>query len=244
MQATSFYSDGVAFGQAAVEEDEDQWAGWSGRRASAETASTGFWGSWNPDSSHSDSGRSEAARQSQSFDGKWHWTPQMWVWGKTLDEGIQTCISKRWIIPDRAFCVWWGQQTTSEPQGSGSASCSSEARSRDFKQEACEKSEEGGGLEADEMPDENGSQTGKQSSLSQVDGKKPFTGKEHIPVHDGQISMREYVGRVKLFETNTSIHPSYRAGKLVEKLTGQAWTLDLASLRCDQGVEKLLEHLW
>ena len=41
------------------------------------------------------------------------------------------------------------------------------------------------------MPDENGSQTGKQSSLSQVDGKKPFTGKEHIPVHDGQISMRE-----------------------------------------------------
>lgn len=77
------------------------------------------------------------------------------------------------------------------------------------------------------------------------EGRKPFTGKEHIPSHDGSITMREYQRRVRLFEANSSIDASFRAGKLVEKLTGQAWecceTLDVASL---DGVAKLLAHLW
>ena len=56
--------------------------------------------------------------------------------------------------------------------------------------------------------------------------------------------MREY----RLFEISTSIDPSYRAQKLMEKLSGTAWlateTIPLESLKHPQGVERLLKHLW
>ena len=60
--------------------------------------------------------------------------------------------------------------------------------------------------------------------------------------------MREYQRRVRLFQTSTSSDPEYQAAKLVQKLSGDAWAatecLDISSLRCENGVEKLLEHLW
>ena len=50
----------------------------------------------------------------------------------------------------------------------------------------------------------------------------PKTGKDHVPEFDGKTAMRDYVRRVKLFESSTSIDSSYRAQKLMEKLSGQA----------------------
>ena len=74
------------------------------------------------------------------------------------------------------------------------------------------------------------------------------TGKDYIPEFNGRTPMREYERRVRLFQANTQIHSSYQAGKLVERLTDQAWkateTLDIKSLKNNQGVDTLLQHLW
>ena len=74
------------------------------------------------------------------------------------------------------------------------------------------------------------------------------TGMEHIPSYDGQSPMREYQRRVRLFEASTSIDASFRAQKLMQYLTDQAWrateTLSLETLRDPRGVDRLLEHLW
>ncbi|CAE7707379.1 RE1 [Symbiodinium sp. CCMP2592] len=76
----------------------------------------------------------------------------------------------------------------------------------------------------------------------------PKTGKDHVPEYDGKTAMREYARRVKLFESSTGIDPSYRAQKLMEKLSGQAWmateSLDLEDLKHPNGVQRLLDHLW
>ena len=78
--------------------------------------------------------------------------------------------------------------------------------------------------------------------------KAPKVGKDNIPEYDGSYTMREYQRRVRLFEISTSIDPSYRAQKLMEKLSGNAWlateSIPLESLRHPQGVERLLQHLW
>ena len=78
--------------------------------------------------------------------------------------------------------------------------------------------------------------------------KTPKVGKDSIPEYDGSYTMREYQRRVRLFEISTSIDPSYRAQKLMEKLSGNAWlateSIPLESLRHPQGVERLLQHLW
>lgn len=99
-----------------------------------------------------------------------------------------------------------------------------------------------------EVAQEWNSSHSKKSSKSESDGKRPNMGKDVIPVHDGSLSMREYRRRVRLFQATTSIDPEYQAGRLVEKMQSDAWaaveTLDLRALRCSDGVEKLLQHLW
>ena len=74
------------------------------------------------------------------------------------------------------------------------------------------------------------------------------SGKDFIPEYDGTGPMREYQRRVKLFELSTGIDPSFRAQKLMEKLTGNAWlateSIPLESLKHPDGVTRLLEHLW
>ena len=74
------------------------------------------------------------------------------------------------------------------------------------------------------------------------------SGKDFIPEYDGTGPMREYQRRVKLFELSTGIDPSFRAQKLMEKLTGNAWlateSIPLESLKHPDGVARLLEHLW
>ena len=60
--------------------------------------------------------------------------------------------------------------------------------------------------------------------------------------------MRDYERRVRLFEFSTGIDASFRAQKLMERLSGQAWlateTLPLTELKNPKGVDNLLRHLW
>ncbi len=77
--------------------------------------------------------------------------------------------------------------------------------------------------------------------------REPKTGKEIIPSFDGSTPLRDYRRRVQLFLSTTGIDPEFRAGRLVEQMTGVAWktteTLQMDRLRSPQGVEYLLEHL-
>ena len=79
-------------------------------------------------------------------------------------------------------------------------------------------------------------------------GKAPRTGKKFVPEFFGSTPMRDYARRVRLFEASTGIDPEYRAQKLMERLTGQAWlateTINLESLKNQHGVNRLLDHLW
>ena len=106
--------------------------------------------------------------------------------------------------------------------------------------------------EAGDIGDETWSgydrRTSVEEETSNWTAKMPKVGKDNIPEFDGSYTMREYQRRVRLFEISTSIDPSYRAQKLMEKLSGTAWlateSIPLDSLKHPQGVERLLQHLW
>ena len=239
------------------------WANWQNRRASYES-STAFGESWNR--TWSDSGWSYGDHGSS---GRWWCTPVMWVWGETLDDGIRDCARRGWLHLDRAFCAWWSEQGESKSSSNTSSYAGwkpadeagvGDATNAEQEDSCSSRQKRGSGMgdsasvldggdmfeEKDEMDGQVSSKSGDKSS----EGKRsqPFTGKEHIPGHDGQITMREYQRRVKLFQSNTAIDPCFQAGKLIEKLTGQAWecceTLDVSQLKSPQGVQKLLDHLW
>ena len=95
---------------------------------------------------------------------------------------------------------------------------------------------------------EDGARLEDEEGSTVTDNKAIKTGKDYIPEFDGKTPMRDYERRVRLFEANTSIHPSYRAGKLIERLTDQAWRatemLDIQTLKVSDGVDRLLRHLW
>jgi len=89
-------------------------------------------------------------------------------------------------------------------------------------------------------------------STSNSEGKsgktrEPKTGKEVIPSWDGTTPIRDYKKRIDLFLSTTAIDPEYRAGRLVEQLSGVAWravdTMDVTLLRHPEGVQHLLAHL-
>lgn len=93
---------------------------------------------------------------------------------------------------------------------------------------------------------------GGSSEAGQADkARAPKTGKV-VPSYDGASPyMRDCRRRVKLFLASTGIDPEFRAGRLVEQLSGQlsgnAWrsteTLDMERLRTEGGVNYLLDHL-
>ena len=68
-----------------------------------------------------------------------------------------------------------------------------------------------------------------------------------VPSWDGSGPFRNYRRRIDLFLSTTGIDPPYRAGRLIEQLTGEAWlateTLEMSNLRTDEGVTLLMEHL-
>lgn len=82
---------------------------------------------------------------------------------------------------------------------------------------------------------------------SKAAGGKPRTGKEVVPSWDGKSPIRDYKRRVELFLSTTGIDEEYRAGRLIEQLTAEAWrataTIDMSKLKAKTGVQYLLEHL-
>ena len=43
--------------------------------------------------------------------GKWDWTPKIWIWGNSLDDGIRDYIKRGKLEVDSAFCAWWKEQS-------------------------------------------------------------------------------------------------------------------------------------
>lgn len=259
MSGVSFYPEaGAGFEQ----QQQDNDGGYGGQAAfSAETgarrsswASTGaFSGSWGNSTFPADqygyrygSDWSDWSQES----GQWFWTPQIWVRGASRDEAIQTCIRKGWINVDRDFLDWWSNVGRGGHGGDGS-SHSGNADSKASGRESHEGGDSGNmPVEAEEFGDEEGlGHDHSSTSKSERSGsKKPNTGKDLIPEHDGVVTMREYQRRVRIFQSTTSIDEEYQAGKLLEKLSGDAWSaaemIDVQSLKQKDGVEILLKHLW
>ncbi|CAE7266163.1 HERC4 [Symbiodinium natans] len=158
-----------------------------------------------------------------SASGKWWSTPQGPVWGSSLDEAVHFALQRGWFSVDKQFCEWWSTQ------GNGSTGTTEDEGQPSIPVER----------DIDEAIDD------QQPEYKEK--KQPRTGKEDIPSFDGTTSMREYRRRVKLFESVTGIDKPYRGGRLLEKLSGQAWkaaeTLEIEALRTENGVEVLLNHL-
>ena len=102
----------------------------------------------------------------------------------------------------------------------------------------------------DHDPDVGDDRDLKDSNVSSNSRKKdsPKTGKDYVPEYSGTSPMREHERRVRLFEASTGLDESYRAQKLMERLSGAAWkateSLDLQDVKNPKGVERLLAHLW
>lgn len=96
--------------------------------------------------------------------------------------------------------------------------------------------------DAEEVP-----QSSQTSASVTSRPREPKTGKDIIPAYDGSTPVRDFRRRVQLFEASTGIDKEFRAGRLVEQMSGLAWkcteTLDLSKLRSEGGVEYLLSHL-
>ena len=231
-------------GSTGVSWESGRYDGWN--ESSTRSAGEIRWGEsqWrnHGDRQHYDSSSGQSGEQQ----GQWFWTPQSWVWGLDLDSAVEEAVRRNWIVVDRSFCQWWhGSSSTAsgstvQDHGGGSQP----AAEGDEWAGANEVVSEGGR----EVVPELGSNHSKKSWKSEGDEKRPNMGKDVIPIHDGSLGMREYQRRVRLFQATTSIDPEYQAGRLVEKMQSDACaaveTLDLRSLRCSDGVEKLLQHLW
>ena len=213
-----------------------QWpsyGGWGSRRASDDSTWGWTWSSWH------------GSNWSESSDGKWWHTPKGWVWGKTLDDGINYAVRNSWFGLDRAFCGWWNAQEAGFGSGSmDDRESSKEAGTGSYEHGSGERDSKGS--EKDFKMSTHGDDEDDEDSDKK--NKRRYSGKEHVPEHDGEISMREYQRRVRIFQSTSSISEEFQAGKLLERLRGDAWkaaeTIEVSQLKCKDGVEKLLRHLW
>ena len=199
--------------------------GWWSRRASDDSTWGRTWSSWHSSTwSESDE------------EGKWWHTPKGWVWGKSLSEGINYAVKKDWFALDSAFCAWWQEQ---KEDGVDRESC----RGRD----SVSRESDGSAHEK-----EGRNERSEHGESEETEGKKyearKFSGKEKVPEHDGTTSMREYQRRVRIWQATSTISPEFQAGRLLERLSGDAWkaaeTLEVNQLKSVNGVDALLRHLW
>jgi len=267
MQAKrSFYPDGSTSGDLGNLGEQQQGTsseGWHRRESWASTAPSGFSSN---QSQHYDWEQGAWTQESQRVWGRWFWTPQAWVWGVTLEEGIQDYLTRGWMVLDRELIEWMQQSTDGasskrsshfserlfeEVKGDTDGNASQASRRSMPSGEKLLGEGEGDGSQASRRRrDAYGDSDGDDDPHEKKNygGKKPCTGKDYIPEHDGTLTMREYERRVRLFETTTSIDEEYRAGKLLQKLSGEAWnateSLDVATLKTKGGVNVLLQHLW
>ena len=207
----------------------------------------------------------QAAGQASSSAG-WEWQPWQWqqgrAWGSYAGADWQGTGYGSWSwswAPGWSDSAWkntaWagdsdGQQKTEHQQswsrgsvgnsgGGGEDEAAGDASRRQSASTMEDETWAGG--EGTASLDEDGGSSNKTTAPK-------ASGKEFIPEYDGSGPMREYQRRVKLFEMSTGIDPSFRAQKLMEKLTGNAWlateSIPLESLKHPDGVSRLLDHLW
>lgn len=166
---------------------------------------------------------------SEAADGKWWDTPSGQCWGVTLEEAVTKAVERGQLILDEGLLRWMTGQRADDQTPSAAG---------------------GRGAKGDDHVVAEGDPLGGE--VKSVDGgsdlaKGKRTGKDMIPEYDGLTPMREYRRRVQLFESVTSISPEYRGGRLLKKLSGQAWkaaeTLEIQALRNPDGVAILLAHL-
>ena len=187
-------------------------------------------------------------RWSWNLMGQWYDTPQGWFWGRDLDSAIEYGIQRGWITVTRDFMCWWSARSELARAGASRGQAPSSSGDAVDGGEAEERSSTVGAVRG-QFGEDRQSVAGHSSTKSgSAQDKKPNMGKDWIPTHDGSCSMREYERRVRLYQATCSIDPEYQAGRLVEKLQGDAWsaveTLDLTKLKCAEGVDLLLQHLW
>eukprot|EP00919_Chromeraceae_sp_WS-2016_P016600 GHVR01039678.1.p1 GENE.GHVR01039678.1~~GHVR01039678.1.p1 ORF type:complete len:236 (+),score=41.27 GHVR01039678.1:326-1033(+) len=145
------------------------------------------------------------------------WTPSLWSWDEDLEE---------WVKKEND----WGRTGDSSSSARSSTAWSWWTHSA--------------GKSWESSPSRRWSTIDEREPEDNAVGR---AGRDHVPDFDGKRTMREYRRRVELFELNTRLPRRERAGKLAEKLTGEAWdpieTLDLSTLRCEEGVKILLKFL-
>ena len=214
----------------------------------------------------SEAPQQEPAEQASSTQAEWGWQPWQWkqstAWGSYAGGSWQGTGYGNWSwtwAPGWSSDQWrstawgndsdaqqkighqqsWSRGSTSNSGGGGDDEASGDAYRR-HSASTMEDDTWGGG-EGTGSLDEDGGSSGKTAAPK-------ASGKDFIPEYDGAGPMREYQRRVKLFEMSTGIDPSFRAQKLMEKLTGNAWlateSIPLESLKHPDGVSRLLDHLW
>ena len=188
-------------------------------------------GQWSDDWRTYDSDRWWQESSSWRSDQEWQQHQQDDSWRQTDWRGNDWNSSGAWSYHDQRDDCWaqqsWGDRETetpgaSEPMPSGSV-----------------RDEEG--------PTGSDGKTSEVSDVKPGRPREPKTGKEVIPSWSGDTPIRDYKKRIDLFLSTTAIDPEYRAGRLVEPLSGAAWravdTMDVSLLRDPQGVDHLLAHL-
>ena len=163
----------------------------------------------------------------------------------TLEDAVQDCLARGWLKLDREMIEWLQRSSDSGSQKASVApSETGSSRGVGKEEDAASRREKS---VTEDAEDEDHASTSRDGS--QKNGRKPNTGKEVLPSHDGKTTtMREYERRVRLFQSSTGIDKEFQASKLIQHLTGDAWaateSLDVNALKCDSGVEMLLKHLW
>ena len=192
----------------------------------------------------------EPAAPVDSWQGWNGWTAQQWPWSYG-NYWYWSGQGRNWQSHAGDYAGWW-QQNRPSGQDDGAHAApgrSGESRRASGSTTAAMASEENVGDEHFAHHEDRAEDEEASSLIRSADGsKKPLTGKDVIPEYSGDYPMREYVRRVRLFEAGTAIDPSFRAQRLMQKLTGQAWeateTIEIASLQSPDGVQKPLDHLW
>ena len=223
----------------------EQWFQYSGMSEAA-GPSEAQTGQANNDSAQAGSWKQASADWHGSWSGKWqdgawngywgsyswYWKPYQWQWGS-----------------DDSWNGWQKTgQNESESGGSKTGPPDEEARDAAARRASTSTMGDDAGETATDSWMAYERRASMEDEVGSTASRLPKVGKDNIPEFDGSTTMREYQRRVRLFEISTSIDPSYRAQKLMEKLSGTAWlateSIPLESLKHPQGVERLLKHLW
>ena len=180
-----------------------------------------------------------AARGLAGGMGSWWWYNRSWIpwdnydyqnrwWAYQVSNGSQTAENRLPSMQVSEETPWDGRRRESACSVSRGDKVSEDLN-------ACDGN-------AEEAP-----QSSQTSASVTSRPREPRAGKDTIPAYDGSTPVRDFRRRVRLFEASTGIDKEFRAGRLVEQMSGLAWkctgTLDFSNFRSEGEVGYLLSHL-